>query len=214
MRQITVDRARRRNAARRGSGAAHLTLSAVADDQGWTLDVLALDEAVTLLDQVNERAAHVVMLRTFGGMTIEEVSQAMALSPGTIKEGLALRTGLCGESVERTRRKRGLRRPFNPRISRISCVPWGFGLALAVVAPTGQTIVRCDGTEVAVASIELRKGTRGRRGCAVLVFAPAANPSQAGEATGGGAGGDDIDPDFGIRVGICVGVGIGVGVCV
>jgi len=85
MRQITVDRARRRNAARRGGGAAHLTLSGVGDDPSQHLDVIALDEALKLLDQVNERAAHVVMLRTFGGMTVAEVAEALELSPGSIK---------------------------------------------------------------------------------------------------------------------------------
>ncbi len=85
MRQITVDRARRRNALRRGGGAAHLTLSGVGDDPAEQLDILALDQALDLLERINERAAHVVMLRTFGGMTVEEVAQALDLSTGTIK---------------------------------------------------------------------------------------------------------------------------------
>ena len=83
MRQILVDRARARLAKKRGAGAEHLSLTGVGDDESF--DVLMLDDGLKKLAQVNERAAEVVLLRTFGGMTVEEVAQALGLSAGTVK---------------------------------------------------------------------------------------------------------------------------------
>jgi RNA polymerase sigma factor (TIGR02999 family) len=75
MRQILVDRARRRNAAKRGGGMRKTTLAGLGGEHA-AFDVLALNEALEILDKVDPKAARVAMLRTFGGMTAEEIAEA------------------------------------------------------------------------------------------------------------------------------------------
>jgi RNA polymerase sigma factor (TIGR02999 family) len=86
MRHILIDRARERAASRHGGHLARTTLSGVADDPGAQLDVLALDEALTELQALDPRGAEVVLLRTFGGLTVPEVAEAMGLSGRTVED--------------------------------------------------------------------------------------------------------------------------------
>lgn len=86
MRHILVDYARRRGAVKRG-GEAHQTL---ADDNKLGLEVrveeiLAIDEALDALAELNERLAKLVELRFFGGLTVEETAEAMGTSERTVK---------------------------------------------------------------------------------------------------------------------------------
>ncbi|HSN70369.1 MAG TPA: sigma-70 family RNA polymerase sigma factor [Steroidobacteraceae bacterium] len=86
MRRILVDHARRKHAQKRGDGLERVTLSDVdvaAEDAG--IDVLALDEALTALHAEDPRLAQVVTLRYFAGMGIEQVAEALELSPATVK---------------------------------------------------------------------------------------------------------------------------------
>ena len=86
MRQILVDRARARAAAKRGGGVAPLDLEhhePATPARGD--DLLALEEALTELEQLDERLGKVVEMRFFGGMTFEEVGEALELSDRTIK---------------------------------------------------------------------------------------------------------------------------------
>jgi RNA polymerase sigma-70 factor (ECF subfamily) len=91
MRHRLVDHARRRLAEKRGSGARHETLDEgtpvaapeTADDTALLLD--RLDQAVDALGKAHPRAAHVVQLRYFGGLTLEEIADDLQLSVGTIK---------------------------------------------------------------------------------------------------------------------------------
>ena len=85
MRQILVDQARRRNFAKRGGGAVRISLNeatAVAQEQGAS--VMALDEALKTLEQIDLRKSRIVELRFFGGMSIEETAAALDVSPGTV----------------------------------------------------------------------------------------------------------------------------------
>jgi RNA polymerase sigma factor (TIGR02999 family) len=86
MRRILVDRARRRGRIRHGGENRRVELDerAVAGD-GPSIDMLALDEALTRLEALDERKAKVVMLRYFAGLGIEETAQALAVSPATVK---------------------------------------------------------------------------------------------------------------------------------
>jgi RNA polymerase sigma factor (TIGR02999 family) len=86
MRRILVDYARRRHAAKRGGGAAHLTLQPdlVAIDSQSEL-ILAVDAAVEELAAFNERLAQVVECRYFAGMTEEETAQALGSSLRTVQ---------------------------------------------------------------------------------------------------------------------------------
>ncbi|MBI5168667.1 MAG: sigma-70 family RNA polymerase sigma factor [Candidatus Eisenbacteria bacterium] len=86
MRRILTDHARRRNAAKRGSGALRVTLAAVdAEAAAAEFDMGALDDALHKLAALDERRARVVDLRFFGGLTIEETAEALGVSPATVK---------------------------------------------------------------------------------------------------------------------------------
>ncbi len=85
MREVLVDRARRRGAAKRGGKADQVTLSAaqVAAPQA-TFDVLALDLALQRLAALDERQARLVELRVFGGLTIAEAAEVLGISASTV----------------------------------------------------------------------------------------------------------------------------------
>jgi RNA polymerase sigma factor (TIGR02999 family) len=88
MRQVLVDQARLRNAAKRGAGVVPVTLEeGLLGDQG-ALDahrLLDLDAALAELEAVDPRAARVVECRFFGGMEVEETAQALGISTATVK---------------------------------------------------------------------------------------------------------------------------------
>lgn len=88
MRAVLVDHARARQAAKRGGDASPVTLENVADSADGTansVDVLALDEALRRLADVDKQKCRVVELRYFTGLTIEETAEALNLSTATVK---------------------------------------------------------------------------------------------------------------------------------
>lgn len=86
MRRIVIDYARAARSAKRGSAAARVTLDeALAATEGPDIDVLALHEALTRLEQFDPRAAKIVELRFFAGLDVEDAAEATGLSPATIK---------------------------------------------------------------------------------------------------------------------------------
>jgi RNA polymerase sigma factor (TIGR02999 family) len=86
MRRILVDHFRRHRAAKRGGAAAQVTLDESAmETPGQDVDILALDEALTRLADLDQQAAHVVELRYFTGLGIEETAEALGISPATVK---------------------------------------------------------------------------------------------------------------------------------
>lgn len=85
MRRVLVDHHRRRTAAKRGGGGARVTLHDAAADESRTVDVLALDEALTDLAAMDERKARVVELRFFGGLSVDEVAAVLQVSRRTVE---------------------------------------------------------------------------------------------------------------------------------
>ena len=86
MRQILVERARARGAAKRGGAWARLTLdegAAAAPEP--VVDVEALDQALGRLAERDAPQARLVELRYFGGLTIEETAEVLGVSPATVK---------------------------------------------------------------------------------------------------------------------------------
>jgi RNA polymerase sigma-70 factor (ECF subfamily) len=87
MRQIAVDHARRRNAAKRGGDWARVTLDGVpAQGAGNPMDVLDLDRVLGRLAGLSPRQAKIVELRLFAGMTVAEVAQLLAVSVATVEK--------------------------------------------------------------------------------------------------------------------------------
>lgn len=88
MRQILVDYARERRAAKRGGGKPHDSLSAadqVVSAEAPTDELLALDDALAALERTNERAAEVVQLRYFGGLADAEIGEVLGIDESTVR---------------------------------------------------------------------------------------------------------------------------------
>ena len=88
MRRLLVERARRRHAAKRGGHQLQVTLDeGLLVDAGAHagVDLITLDLALARLATLDAAQARIVELRFFGGLSIEETAEAMALSPATIK---------------------------------------------------------------------------------------------------------------------------------
>lgn len=84
MRQVLVDHARSRQASKRGGGnVISLDISADISPQK-DLNLIALDDALNELARLDERQARIVELRFFAGLSIEETSRVLAISPVTV----------------------------------------------------------------------------------------------------------------------------------
>jgi len=85
MRQILVDYARRHRAGKRGGGEGTLPLDdASMLSSGKDIDVVALDEALKALAQIDPRKAQVVEMRFFAGLSFEETAEVLQLSAVTV----------------------------------------------------------------------------------------------------------------------------------
>lgn len=86
MRRILIDHTRMRRAKKRGGDSLTLVLDdAVALPGRREVDVIELDHALNALAALDERQCRLVELRFFAGLTIEETSQALDVSPATVK---------------------------------------------------------------------------------------------------------------------------------
>jgi RNA polymerase sigma-70 factor (ECF subfamily) len=84
MRRILVEHARRHNL-KRGGNVAHISLDeAVAVGGDRDADLVLLDEAMNTLAQFDPRKAHVVEMRFFGGLSVDETAQVLKVSPVTV----------------------------------------------------------------------------------------------------------------------------------
>jgi RNA polymerase sigma factor (TIGR02999 family) len=86
MRRILISYARKRHAGRRGAGVEHVPLeNAVVAAQSRPEELLALDEALCRLAELDKRQASVVECRFFAGMDVEETAVVLQVSPATVK---------------------------------------------------------------------------------------------------------------------------------
>jgi RNA polymerase sigma factor (TIGR02999 family) len=105
MRLILLEHARAKAAAKRGGPEARraaLDLSSLPDPNCETQSAgfLILDDAISHLRQVNERAATVVRLRYFAGLSVEEAALAMGVSEPTVKRAWAFARGWLKDAIE------------------------------------------------------------------------------------------------------------------
>lgn len=86
MRRILVEHARKRHFAKRGGGAVKVSFDEAAIvSQEQASDLVALDDALTSLEVMDERKARIVELRYIGGLSIEETAEVLAISPATVQ---------------------------------------------------------------------------------------------------------------------------------
>lgn len=86
MRRVLVEFARRRGQIKRGGEARQISIEeALAVYRERNADVVALDDALTELAKLNTRQSRVVELRFFGGLTEEEIAEALKISPRTAR---------------------------------------------------------------------------------------------------------------------------------
>jgi len=85
MRQILVEYARRRKAAKRGPGYKLTLDESIAPAKSRSVNLIALDDALNGLAKVDPQQCRIVELRFFSGLSIEETSQVLGVSPATVK---------------------------------------------------------------------------------------------------------------------------------
>lgn len=91
MRQILVDYARRHRAAKRGAGATLMSLDDVqVSEEPRSIDILALDEALSKLAEVDARKARAMELRFFGGLEMAEIAAVLKISVKTVEKDVRL----------------------------------------------------------------------------------------------------------------------------
>lgn len=102
MRCVLVDYARQRNSQRRGDGAKRVSIhdtwaareveqmQALDAFRDESVDLLAIDEALTRLQKIDEPQGRIVELRYFGGLTLEETASVVGLSLSSVKREWAM----------------------------------------------------------------------------------------------------------------------------
>jgi RNA polymerase sigma factor (TIGR02999 family) len=85
MRQILVDYARSHAAAKRGADLRVELYAALILPQERNSEVIALDEALKTLSQIDEQQGQIVEMRFFGGLSIEEIGEVLGISRSTVK---------------------------------------------------------------------------------------------------------------------------------
>jgi RNA polymerase sigma-70 factor, ECF subfamily len=91
MRQILVDHARRHRAAKRGAGVTLMALDdAHAVSEPLSVDLLALDEALSKLADVDARKARAMELKFFGGLQMAEIAAVLNISVKTVEKDIRL----------------------------------------------------------------------------------------------------------------------------
>ncbi len=90
MRRVLVDHARKRTAEKRGSGIEPVAIDTVEHELAWPaehheVELIALDDALSALEEMDPQQAKVVELRFFAGLNVEETAAALDISERTVK---------------------------------------------------------------------------------------------------------------------------------
>jgi RNA polymerase sigma-70 factor (ECF subfamily) len=89
MRQILVDHARKKLTGKRAGRKVSLG-EVVSFDQEWSRDLIALDSGLNALEKLDPRKWKAVELRYFGGLSLDEIAQALDISPVTVRRDLRM----------------------------------------------------------------------------------------------------------------------------
>ena len=107
MRRLLVERARARGALKRGGDHVQVTLDdallvGAAPDDNASIDLVALDRALTGLARLDTEQARIVELRFFGGLSVEETAEALSISPATVKRHWTIAKAWLLRELQRT----------------------------------------------------------------------------------------------------------------
>ena len=101
MRRILVNNARERAAQKRGGGREQVTLSLVESPSGRPdVELIALEDALKRLSQLDPRKGRVVELKFFGGLTIEEIAELLQISGATVEREWAFARAWLYDAIE------------------------------------------------------------------------------------------------------------------
>jgi RNA polymerase sigma factor (TIGR02999 family) len=103
MRRILIDSARRRGNQKRGGAYERVSLAEGLVVAARAEELVALDEALDALGQVDERRSKVVEMKYFGGLSVEEIADVLRVSPDTVKRDWKLAKSWLGRELRRTR---------------------------------------------------------------------------------------------------------------
>ncbi len=97
MRRILLDDARRRLREKRGGGMVTISIEELSSSSSAgpvdTVDVIAIDRALRDLERLDPDQARIIELRFFGGLTVEETSAVLGVSPATVKREWSVAKG-------------------------------------------------------------------------------------------------------------------------
>lgn len=103
MRQILVDHARGRRAAKRGGGVKLELNDAMSAQKPQNVDLIALDDALNELAELDPQQSRIVELRFFGGLSIDETAEIVGVSPTTVKREWATARAWLKRAVGRSK---------------------------------------------------------------------------------------------------------------
>ena len=102
MRRILTDQARARQSHKRGDGAKAISLEdALVVSPEPTADLVAVDDALNQLAKVDDRKCQVVVMRFFGGLSVEETAEVLKISPETVARDWRLAKAWLMRELER-----------------------------------------------------------------------------------------------------------------
>ena len=101
MRQILVDYARSRRAAKRGADCTVRLNDGVEAMQTPDMEVLALDDALKKLAERDAQQSRIVELRYFAGLTVEETAAVLDISPATVKRDWSMARAWLSRQMKR-----------------------------------------------------------------------------------------------------------------
>jgi RNA polymerase sigma-70 factor (ECF subfamily) len=104
MRRVLVDMARARLRQKRGGDAVHVTFEeALSVSTAPSPELVALDDALEALTAVDERKGRVVEMRFFGGLSVDEIADALGVSPVTVMRDWAMARAWLLRELDRRR---------------------------------------------------------------------------------------------------------------
>jgi len=101
MRRILIDAARARGNQKRGGDVRKVSLTQGLSVPDRPEDLIALDEALEALGEVDERRARVVEMRFFGGLSVREVAEVLKVSPDTVMRDWKLAKAWLGRELRK-----------------------------------------------------------------------------------------------------------------